>query len=308
MPKISFQGAESTVFATKALFLPCVLILAAVLAALPALGDGMTEAPAKRLVIGDVPEHAVGGYRPFTIPGEIDEADGLTELRKGRTITIWCPERVASAAPEKLAAAKRFVESPVLPIGSGSVGYVGNSAGESILRDLGVRYTTCGPNNVYDLEKHQVIVLGPGTDAIVRDETRRGALKSQLASHLLLVLPGADLSLLPVGISQQTGAPLADFPATAVPDLPVFSGTSRDFRDFVALSRGTQLPVLDSAPAWTLATAPACIAHVKHRSHSIVVFAVSPQHVPETARPALTRVWCTILANLNIESGCETTT
>ena len=284
------------------------LLLATAVAPLAAsLAADMEEAggEAKRLVIGEVPEHTVGAYRPFMIPGEIDEADGFTELRKGRTITIWCPERVTDESPEKVASAKRFVELPFLPIGSVSVGYVGNSAGESILKDLGVRYTTYGQNNVYDLEKQQVVVLGPGTDAIFRDENRRGTLKSQLASHLLLVLPGADLSLLPLALSRQTATPPADAAAATVPNLPLFAGTAPDFRDFITLAKGAQLPVLGDAPAWTIATAPACIAHVKNRSLSIVIFSVAPRDVPEAARPALTRVWCTIFANLNIESGCD---
>ena len=52
-------------------------------------------------------------------------------------------------------------------------------------------------------------------------------------------------------------------------------------------------------------TSPACFAHVKNRGQSIVVFNVAPSDVPAAARDPLTRVWCTILANLNIESGVE---
>lgn len=281
------------------------LFLAVSLAAALAFGGDEAEGDGKRLVIGDVPEHTVGAYRPFTIPGEIAEADGLTELRKGRTITIWCPESVAREAPEKAAAAKRFVESPFLPIGSVSVGYVGDAAGESVLRDLGVRYTVFGAEKVYDLEKQQVVVLGPGTGALFRDANRLEALKKQIASHPVLVLPGADLSLLPVALTLKTEALPADASAATVPDLPLFAGIVYDFREFVERANGAECAVMDQAPAWMLATSPACFAHVKNRSLSIVVFTVAPRDVAEAARPALTRVWCTMLANLNIESGCD---
>ena len=280
-----------------------VLVLAGAFTALFALGEGEPAGGTKRLVVGDVPEHTVGAYRPFTIPGEIDEADGFTELRQGRSITIWCPERVAREAPEKAAAAKRFVDSPFLPIGSVSVGYVGNASGESVLKELGVRYSAHGPGDVYDLEKKQVIVLGPGTDALFRGGSQVEALKAQLKTHMLLVLPGADLSLLPFGLARKTTTLPMDASSTTTPDLPLFAGTSRDFRDFVDQARGTEVPVLDGGPSWTMATSPACIAHVKDHSHSIVVFALAPQDAPAAARPALIRVWCTILANLNIESG-----
>jgi len=56
-------------------------------------------------------------------------------------------------------------------------------------------------------------------------------------------------------------------------------------------------------PGWTQATKPACFALVKNRDHSIVVLNVAPSSVPEAARPALTRVWCTMLANINIDTG-----
>ncbi len=282
------------------------MIFAAVLSATLALGENAPYGGAKRLVIGEPPEHTVGAYRPFTIPGEIDEADGLVECRKGRTIVVWCPERVAQEAPDKAAAAKRFVESPFLPIGSVSVGYVGDPQGEAVLKELGVQYTAFGPRNIYDFGKTQVVVLGPGTDALFRNDNQANALKSLFSSHPVLVLPGADLSLLPFDLSRKTETLSADAAAlTSIPDLPLFAGTARDFRDFVACAKGTGCPVMDGGPAWMMATSPACFAHVKNRSNSVILLNVAPAEVPEVARPALTRVWCTILANLNIETGCD---
>ena len=292
------------------------IVLSAALAVgegLPDVGIAGTGSPAgdasaggaKRLVIGDVPEHTVGAYRPFMIPGEIDEADGLVECRKGRTIVVWCPERVAQEAPDKAAAAKRFIDSPFLPIGSVSVGYVGDPRGEAVLKELGVRYTAFGPRNIYDFGKNQVVALGPGTDALFRDDNLANALKSLLSSHPVLVLPEADLSLLPFGLSRKTEALSGDAASATVPDLPLFAGTVRDFRDFVARAKGTVCPVMDNGPAWMLPTSPACFALVKNRGNSVILLTIAPSDVPDVARPALTRVWCTMLANLNIETGCD---
>ena len=55
-----------------------------------------------------------------------------------------------------------------------------------------------------------------------------------------------------------------------------------------------------------LATSPVCFAHLKNGSQSVIVMAVAPRDVPAAARPALTRVWCTILANLNVETPART--
>ena len=257
----------------------------------------------KRLVIGEPPPHETGAYRPFTIPGEIEEADGLVELREGRTITVWCPERIAQEKPNKAAAARRFVESPFLPIGPVSVGYVGNAEGAALLRSLGVDFKASDPVSPWDLGGNQVqlIVLGPGTAERVKTPAQTEALKKAISSRTLVVLPGADLSLLPFGLTRERVAIAADAATTAtVPDLPVFAGMQRDFRDFLRLAAGRDFDMLSGGPAWMLATSPACFAHVKERSRSIILLTIAPGDVPEAARSALTRVWCTILANLNV--------
>ena len=284
------------------LALPSALLLALVVFTLPAYADP-SDAGTKRLIVGEVPAHTVGAYRPFTIPGEIEEVDGLVELREGRNITIWCPERVAQESPEKAAAAKRFVESKFVPIGSVTVGYVGNAAGAAIFRDLGVRFTTISPANLGGFDGVQVMALGPGTESLFRDAKRVSELKYWLGKKQLLILPGADLSLLPFTLTRKTEALPENADATTVPDLPLFAGTARDFGEFVSRAAGAKLPVMGNAPAWILATSPACFAHLKNKSGTMVLFNVAPADVPEAARPALTRVWCTMLANLNIESG-----
>ena len=255
----------------------------------------------KKLVVGDVPPHTVGAYRPFRIPGEIEVSDGFTELRKGRDITVWCPAKVAQEQPKKLAAAQRFVDSPFLPVLSRSVGYFGGNGGEAVLKGLGVKYRTVPPNDIWKLAGNQVMVLGPGTGALV-GEKQTAVLKKQLASRLLVVLPGADLSLLPVGLSRKEEEVQADVPAI-LPALPLFAGAEKDFAEFVRLSKGAKLPVMDKGPAWMLTSSPACFAHVKSGDRSIVVVNVAPQDAPEAARPALTRVLCTVLANINVETG-----
>ena len=92
----------------------------------------------------------------------------------------------------------------------------------------------------------------------------------------------------------------------SVPDLPVFAGIRRDFEEFLHLAGGRECDVVAGGPAWMLATAPACFAHVKNGSQSIVVMTVAPEDVPAPARAALVRVWCTILANLNVETPART--
>jgi hypothetical protein len=257
----------------------------------------------KRLVIGDVPPHTVGAYRPFAIPGEIEVSDGLVELRKGREITVWCPDRVAKEKPKVAAAAKRFVESPFLPVKSISVGYVGNKEGEAILKELGIAYKAYGPAEPWKLAGHQVAVLGPGTEAIFRPGPQTDSLRKQVSGMNVIVLPGADLSLLPYGLSRKAGEVAGG--EVSLPNLPLFCGTTRDFADFAAQTKGTSVDVMDAGPAWMLKSSPACFAHVRNKSASIILFNVAPSSAPASARPALTRMWCTMLANMNIETGTD---
>lgn len=273
------------------------ILALASLAALSVLGA--FEDGEKRFVVGEPPAHTKGAYRPFVIPGEISEADGMVEFRKGRGITVWCPERVAREEPRKAAAAKRFIDSPFLPVGTLRVGYVGGPAGEAILKDLGVSYEAYGPRDVWKLEGAQVAVFGPGTEKPYAETKMEDALRKKLMSKTLVVLPGADLSKLPFAISRAS----AKAPAAAeakVPDLPLFSGTAADYREFVSRMAGAELPVVEKGPAWTIAASPACFAFVKRGGQSVCIFNVAPADVPAAARPALTRVWCTMLANLNV--------
>ena len=264
-----------------------------------ASGEGVANG-AKSLVIGDPPPHVTGAFRPFAIPGEIDVADGFVELRQGRAITVWCPEDVARKSPDKVAAARRFVDSPFLPVGSVSVAYVGDAGGARTLEALGVRFTTHSAWSLPSSAQTQVIVLGPGAARDLRTPEEGKAFRERLASRTVIVLPGADLSLLPFGLSRERTTLRAT--DAAMPDLPVFAGLKRDFGEFLRLADGTVCDVVAGGPAWMLAASPACLAHVKNGNMSAIVLTVAPGDVPAAAHAALSRVWCTILANLNVET------
>ena len=275
----------------------------AVLAAAAVALASVSAADVKRLVVGEPPPHETGAYRPFVIPGEIAEADGLVELRKGRSLTVWCPKKVADDFPLKLESARRFVESPFLPVGPVSASYVGNAAGENLLRSLGVPCMSCdlaSPRALGELQT-QIVVLGAGTAERLKTPAQVAALKKALSARPLVVLPGADLSLLPFGMSWKRVAVVDDAAKDAtVPDLPVFAGIRRDFQDFLNLAAGQECDIVSGGPAWRLATSPACFVHVKNRNHSIIILAVGPETVPAVARSAITRILCSILANLNV--------
>lgn len=275
--------------------------IAAVAAAFAGISPRAIAAEGKRLVVGEVPSHTVGAYRPFVIPGEIAESDGMVERRKGREIVVWCPERTSRSNPAALAAAKRFVESPFLPVGSIRIGYAGDAKGEALLKSLGVSYKAYGPNEVWQLGGMQMVALGPGTQELFRGD-RIATLKRILAEKPVLALPGADLALLPVAVGRARAKPGAE---AKVPKLPLFLGTSADFAEFASRSAGAELAVAEGGPAWIQSTSPACFAHIQNRDRFVALFCVAPSDVPESARPSLTRVWCTMLANLNIESGCD---
>lgn len=272
-------------------------------AALAAGARGAFEDGEKRLLHGEPPPHTVGMFRPFVLPGEISADDGFVEFRKGHGIAVWCPERLVRESSPKVAAARRFMETPFVPIGPVSVAYVGDETGEAVLSDLGVPHWTCRPENVWELSLRQVVVLGPGTAERFRSDAQVKALKDRIAARTLVVLPGADLALLPFGIAREMAELPPDGAGVRVPNLPLFMGIERDFRSFLDHAKGVKCPVVADGPAWMVATSPACIAHVKNRDVSIILLNIAPTSVPAAARPALTRVWCTILANINVESG-----
>ncbi len=278
-----------------------IILAVAIAVALSAVASGEGAANGtKRLVIGDPPPHETGAFRPFTIPGEIDESDGFIELRQSRSMTVWCPEGVAREKPDKVAAARRFIDSPFLPVGSVSVAYVGDAGGARALESLGVRFSTHGARSLPDPARTQVLVLGPGVERDLNTPAEEKTFRDWLASRTVVVLPGADLSFLPFGLSRERTTLRAT--DAAVPDLPVFAGLKRDFLEFLRLANGTVCDVVAGGPAWMLAASPACLAHVKNGNMSAIVLTVAPDDVPEAARAALSRIWCTILANLNVET------
>lgn len=276
-------------------------LAAAIAVALFAVASGEGAANgAKRLVIGDPPPHKTGAFRPFAIPGKIDVADGFIELRQGRSMTVWCPESVEREKPDKVAAARRFIDSPFLPVGSVSVAYFGDAGGAQALESLGVRFTKHDARRLPPSAQTQLVVVGPGAEHGPQTPEQKRSFQEWLSSRTVVVLPGADLSLLPFGLSSGR-APLRAEEAS-VPDLPVFAGIQRDFEEFLRLCAGRETDVVEGGPAWLLSARPACFAHLKTGSMSAIVLTVAPGDVPEPARAALSRIWCTILANLNVET------
>ena len=277
------------------------LVVTSFLVALSAVASGEETANgAKRLVVGDPPPHTTGAFRPFVIPGEIEESDGFVELRQGRGMTVWCPGRAAQENPEKVAAARRFVDSLFLPVGSVSVAYFGETGGARVLESLGVQFKRHDARWLPSSAQTQLVVIGPGAGKSLKTPEEEKSFHEWLSSRTVLMLPGADLSILPFGLSTSR-ATLKAADAT-VPDLPVFAGIGRDFGEFLRLADGAPCDVVAGGPAWMLAASPACLAHVKNRGVSIVILTVAPGDVPEPARAALSRIWCTILANLNVET------
>lgn len=265
------------------------------LSAFPAFEDGE-----KLIFRGEVPAYETGAFRPFTLPGRIDESDGMVEYRRGHGLAVWCPE---DAEPGKVAALEKFMAAPFRPIGSCSVAYVGGPDGERVLRDLGVEFVAFGAANLHGAHLRQVVVLGPGVEKIVAEGKNRGIFDRLVSKRLTVVLPGTDLSVLPYGLGRKGASVPEDAAAATLPALPAFLGCTRHFRDLLAASKGRAYPAVVGGPAWTARSTPAYFAHVKHGSSSILVLNVAPGDVPAAARAPLSRLWCTLFANVNVASG-----
>lgn len=276
----------------NAIFAVCAF---AALSASAAFEDGE-----KLIFRGKAPSYETGTFRPFTLPGRIVEADGMVEYRRGHGLAVWCPE---DAGPEKVAALERFMAAPFRPVGPCRVAYVGGPEGERILRGLGVRYVAFGASNLHGARSQQVLVLGPGAEKAVGEGKDRNRFAKLVADRLTVVLPGADLTMLPYGMERRDEPVPADCSRAAMPDLPAFLGCGRHFREFLAASGGRAYPAVAGGPNWAARSTPAYFAHVKHGCNSILVLNVAPDGVPEAARAPLSRLWCTMLANVNVASG-----
>lgn len=271
--------------------------LSVLLVLFPLFAFAAFEDGEKILVEGPVPAHVKGAYRPYLLPGVITEADGVTEYRLGHGLKVWFPPTLA---PAKLAELKRVMALPMKPIGSCTVGYIGDGKGREILDSLGVDYHAYGAKDWKGLGLNQVLVLGPGVKKLFGDDAKAlEGLRGQIVSRAyLIVLPGAELDLLPYGLGRVKTA--AEPKGAVLPDLPVFLGTRKDYADFLAAAAGTEFPAMTGGPAWIAPSSPAYFTHLKHLGRTVLILNVAPGDVAAAARDPLTRLWCTMLANINV--------
>lgn len=276
-------------------------VVAVALAAFAARAD---EYAFKREVACDAaPEWTTGAYRPFVMPGGPVESDGIVELRQGHTLTLYVPKALrARARTDEGAAARlrlfdRFLATPFVPVGSVRVGYAGGKRGAALLKRLGVAFSEVRPQNVWNVATRQVLVMGPDVAESFRTPRELEGLRHHLSAlEAVVVMPGADLTLLPFPVRVETAKPAA---RVVVPDMPLFLGIRQELAAVNA--RAKDLPVLAGGPAWTVATTPAVCSLTMKGTLPIVVLTVGPGDVPGAERE-LTRLWCMLLANLNVET------
>lgn len=276
-------------------------VVAVALAAFAARAD---EYAFKREVACDAaPEWTTGAYRPFVMPGGPVESDGIVELRQGHTLTLYVPKALrARARTDEGAAARlrlfdRFLATPFVPVGSVRVGYAGGKRGAALLKRLGVAFSEVRPQNVWNVATRQVLVMGPDVAESFRTPRELEGLRHHLSAlEAVVVMPGADLTLLPFPVRVETAKPAA---RVVVPDMPLFLGIRHELAAVNA--RAKDLPVLAGGPAWTVATTPAVCSLTMKGTLPIVVLTVGPGDVPGAERE-LTRLWCMLLANLNVET------
>ncbi len=250
----------------------------------------------KVLVEGPVPPHTVGAYRPFLLPGVITEADGVTEYREGHGLKIWYPSSLSAA---KTAELKRFMALPMKPIDTCHVAYIGDEKGLAFLKSLGIKPHVYNERNYWLVNSCEVIMLGGGIRNVLKQSKQIEALMKAVRVRRTIVMPGCDLDLFPeYSIAFSPAA--ADPSKAAMPELPVFLGVKRDFSEFLEKSKGKSYPALTGGPSWISPSSPAYFTHFKYKSISIIFMSVGPDDVPDAARDALTRLWCTVLANLNV--------
>ena len=272
--------------------------------ALAAFAARADEYAFKREVACDAaPEWTTGAYRPFVMPGGPVESDGIVELRQGHTLTLYVPKALrARARTDEWAAARlrlfdRFLATPFVPVGSVRVGYAGGKRGAALLKRLGVAFSEIRPQNVWNVATRQVLVMGPDVAESFRTPRELEGLRHHLSAlEAVVVMPGADLTLLPFPVRVETAKPAA---RVEVPDMPLFLGIRQELAAVNA--RAKDLPVLSGGPAWTVATTPAVCSLTMKGTLPIVVLTVGPGDVPGAERE-LTRLWCMLLANLNVET------
>ena len=277
---------------------------AAVAVALAACVARADEYACKREVACEaVPEWTTGAYRPFVMPGGPVEADGIVELRQGHALTLYVPKALRARArtdgevAARLRLFDRFLATPFVPVGSVRVGYAGGRKGAALLTRLGVAFSEVKPQNVWNVAMRQVLIVGPDVAEAFRTPRELEGLRKHLSAlEAVVMLPGADLTLLPFPVRVETAKPVA---RVEVPDLPLFLGIRRELA--AVNDRAKALPTLAGGLAWTVATTPAVCSLTMKGTLPIVVLTVGPGDVPGAERE-LSRLWCMLLANLNVET------
>ena len=225
----------------------------------------------------------------------------LLELRKEHGLVLFCQldvtnryrkDPVATKLVDNLLVemGKRFV-----PIGPQRVGYLGDAKNEAILKRMGMQYRKLNSEQLWEISGLQVLILG--ADPV--PEKRRAELKKLLArGKTVVALPGAPLELLPGNLKRGTKEL---FRASVPKHDPVFAGIPEADLYF---REAKQLPVLVSAPDWTIATKPALFAKLDQIITATVVLNLSPDEIDGLWNPEkVARVWSAIFTNMNIGLG-----
>ena len=225
----------------------------------------------------------------------------LMELRKEHGIVLFCQLDVTNRYG-KDPAATRLVDNLLtemgkrfVPIGPQRVGYLGDAKNETILKRMGMNYRKLSADRLWEIGNEQILILG--ADPV--PENRREALKKALArGRTIVALPGAPLELLPGGLKRGTKEL---FRASVPKNDPVFAGIPEADLYF---REARSLPVLVSAPDWTIATQPALFAKLDRITDTTVVMNLSPDAIGGLWNPEkVARIWSAIFTNMNIGLG-----
>lgn len=225
----------------------------------------------------------------------------LMELRKEHGLVLFCQLDVSSRYLRDpvatklvdnllLEMSKRFV-----PAGPQRAVYLGDPKNEAILKRMGMKFRrlNSGSFNEWDLQEGQVLLLGAADS--ISDQDREVLKKVQPNGITVIALPGAPLELLPGNMKR--GEALL-FRASVPLNDPVFAGIPEADLYF---REARSLPVLISAPDWTVATKPALFAKLDHVTQATVILNISPDRIEGLwNKEKVSRVWSAIFTNMNI--------
>ncbi len=228
----------------------------------------------------------------------------LMELRKGHGLVLFCQLDVTSRYGKDPAATKLVdnllteMGSRFVPVGPQRVGYLGNKAGEELLRKMGMTFTRATMDRHWELGGYQVLILGPDAVPENKKDLFRKFFVQKNPSTAVVALPGAPLELLPGELKLgQKSLFRASVPKTD----PLFEGIPEADLYF---REARKLPVLTSAPDWMVATSPALFAKLDRISTAIVVLTLGPEDISGLwNQEKIARVWSAIFSNMNIGLG-----